>query len=149
LSEKNFLFVNAKAESDELADLNLRTSLGAGYGRQFIDTDISALAGQIGLSYVDEDHDVSADRAFPSLSLGLKYDRKFFDDKLVYFQNVNVDSSLQDARDVLVRNRLGFRVPISDGINLSAQLNVDYDNQPAPGTKKTDTALIFSVGYGF
>lgn len=45
LNEKDYLFANAKLESDELADLDLRTSLGAGYGRQFIDTDISQLSG--------------------------------------------------------------------------------------------------------
>jgi len=149
LSEKNFLFLNAKAEHDDFADLNLRTSVGAGYGRQFIDNDVSTLSGQVGLNYVNEDRYLASDRAFPGLSLGMKYDRNFFDKKLVYFQNMNVDTNLNDARDTLVRARLGLRVPVAKGVNVSTQLNVDYYNLPAPGTGKTDTALVFSVGYGF
>ncbi|WP_414674891.1 DUF481 domain-containing protein [Limnobacter sp.] len=40
-------------------------------------------------------------------------------------------------------------MPVADHVNVSTQLNVDYDNEPVPGNKKTDSALIFSVGYGF
>ena len=39
LSQKNYVFVNARARSDVLADLNLRTTLGTGYGRQIIENE--------------------------------------------------------------------------------------------------------------
>jgi putative salt-induced outer membrane protein YdiY len=149
LDPKNYMFVNAKAERDELADLNLRSGLGGGYGRQFVDTDLRKLSGEIGLSYVREDYENASDRSFPTLGLGFKYEQKFFKQKLVYFNNLNVDTNLQDTSDVLLRNRMGIRIPIANGINLSTQFNIDYDNQPAADTKKTDTALIFSLGYAF
>jgi putative salt-induced outer membrane protein YdiY len=149
LDPKNYLFVNAKAERDELADLNLRTALGGGYGHQFIDTDITKLSGEAGLSYVKEDYDVSADKSFPTLGLGFKYEQKFFNQKMVYFNNFNLDASLEESKDVLLHNRMGIRIPLTSGINLSTQFNIDYDNEPALGKKKTDTALIFSVGYAF
>lgn len=149
LNEKDYLFVNTSAESDELADLNLRTSLGAGYGRQFWETERSKLSGEIGLSYVNEDYKIAPDEAFPTLNLGSKYDRKFWDDKLVFFNNSNLLISLEDTNDTLFKNRLGIRLPVTKNLNLSTQFNVDYDNMPPPGIKKTDTALIFSVGYGF
>ena len=149
LNEKNYLFINGKAEKDRFADLNLRASLGTGYGRQFIDSDTTKLSAQVGLTYVNEDYGISADQSFPTLSLGLKYDESFFDNKLIYFQTLNIDSSLEDTRDALLHTSLGLRVPIAKGVNVSTQLNVDYDNRPAEGKRKQDTALIFSVGYGF
>ncbi|HWU98605.1 MAG TPA: DUF481 domain-containing protein [Oxalicibacterium sp.] len=149
LDPKNYLFVNAKAERDELAGLNLRSGVGAGYGRQFIDTDVTRLSGESSLNYIREDYDISPDDSFPTLGLGFKYEQKFFDQKLVYFNNFNLDKNLQDRSDVLIRNRMGIRVPIASGINLSTQFNLDYDNEPEVGKKKTDTALIFSVGYAF
>lgn len=149
LDQKNYVFARARAESDEMADLNLRTSLGGGYGRQFLENDITKFSGEIGLNYVNEDYDVSPDRSFPTLSVGYKYDRKFFDKKLVFFNNVTLDANLDDTEDLLARGRIGFRVPLTHNLNVSTQLNVDYDNQPADGAKKTDTALVFSVGYGF
>lgn len=149
LTEKDYMFVLLKGESDDLADLNLRSTVGAGYGRQFYETDITNLSTEIGLSYVNEDYKIAPDESFPSLTLGLNYDRKFFDKAMVLFNNTSVDISLEDSKDTLLKNKLGVRFPLAKGLNISTQLNLDYDNQPAVGTKKTDTSLIFSVGYGF
>ncbi|WP_293775661.1 YdiY family protein [uncultured Oxalicibacterium sp.] len=149
LNAKDYVFVSAKAENDKMADLELRTSLGTGYGRQFIETPQTKLSGELGLNYVKERYYVAPDESFPTLSLGVKYDRKFWDDKLVFFEYLSIDASLEDASDTLVRNRVGFRVPISKGLNLSTQFNLDYDNQPVPGKKKSDRAFIVSIGYGF
>jgi putative salt-induced outer membrane protein YdiY len=149
LDRKNYVYARARAESDEMADLNLRTSLGGGYGRQFLENDITKLSGEVGLNYVHEDYDVSPDQSFPTLSVGYKYDRKFLDKKLVFFNSVTLDANLDDTEDLLAHGRIGFRVPLAKNLNVSTQLNVDYDNQPADGAKKTDTALVFSLGYGF
>lgn len=149
LDKKNYVYARARAENDEMADLNLRTSLGGGYGRQFLEDDITKFSGEVGLNYVNEDYEVSPDRSFPTLSVGYKYDRKFFDKKLVFFNSVTLDANLEDTEDLLARGRIGFRVPLAKNLNVSTALNVDYDNQPADGAKNTDTALVFSVGYGF
>jgi putative salt-induced outer membrane protein YdiY len=149
LDPKNYLFLNAKGERDELADLSLRTSAGGGYGRQFIDTDFTKLSAELGLSYVNEDYTDSPDRSFPSLGLGFKYEQKFFNQKLVFFNNLDLDQSLEDSSDLLLHNRMGLRVPIAHGLNLSTQFNIDYDGEPAAGKKATDSALIVSVGYAF
>jgi len=149
LSEKDYLFVNAKGEQDKLADLNLRTSLGAGYGYQFFETDRAKLSTEYGLAYINEDYIVAADESFPSLSLGLDYERKFWNKRLVFFNNNDLSVSLEDTADSLFKTKVGLRVPIVENVNVATQVNVDYDNMPPPGVKKTDTSLIFSVGYGF
>lgn len=149
LDPKNYLFVNAKAERDELADLNLRSGAGLGYGRQLVDTDVTKLSSEVSVNYIKEDYNVSEDRSFPTLGFGFKYEQKFWDKKLVYFNNFNADANLSDTSDLLLRNRMGIRIPIAAGLNLSTQFNIDYDNEPAIDKKKMDTALIFSVGYAF
>lgn len=149
LSPSDYVFFSAKAERDELADLNLRATLGAGYGRLFINSPAIRLAGQTGLSYVHENYRSSPDPSFPGLTLGLKYDHKFLGGRLAYFQHHDLDISLRNARDALLRTRLGLRVPVAHGISVSTQLNLDYNNRPAPGNEKLDTSLIFSVGYAF
>lgn len=149
LDPKNYLFVNAKAERDELADLNLRSGAGVGYGRQIIDSEETKLSSEVSVNYVKEDYTLSQDRSFPTLGFGFKYEQKFLNNKLVYFNNFNADSNLSDTSDVLLRNRMGIRIPITAGLNLSTQFNIDYDNEPAIDKKKMDTALIFNVGYAF
>ncbi|MBU0782658.1 MAG: DUF481 domain-containing protein [Gammaproteobacteria bacterium] len=149
LSEKDYLFVNAKGEQDKLADLNLRTSLGAGYGYQFFETERAKLSTEYGLAYINEDYIVAPDESFPSLSLGLDYERKFWNKRLVFFNNNDLSVSLEDTADALFKTKVGLRAPIVENVNVATQVNVDYDNMPPPGVEKTDTSLIFSVGYGF
>lgn len=149
LSEKDYLFVSAKAEQDKLADLNLRTSLGAGYGYQFIETERAKLSMEYGLAYINEDYVVAPDESYPSLSLGLDYERKFWNKRLVFFNNNDLSVSLENTADALFKTKVGLRVPIVENVNVATQLNVDYDNMPPPGVKNADSSLIFSVGYGF
>lgn len=149
LSEKDYLFVSAKGEQDKLADLNLRSTLGAGYGYQFIETDRVKLSMEYGLAYINEDYVVAPDESYPSLSLGLDYERKFWNKRLVFFNNNDLSVSLENTADALFKTKVGLRVPIVENVNVATQLNVDYDNMPPPGVKNADTSLIFSVGYGF
>ena len=149
LSEKDYLFVSAKAEQDKLADLNLRTTMGAGYGYQFIETERAKLSMEYGLAYINEDYIVAPDESYPSLSLGLDYERKFWNKRLVFFNNNDLSVSLENTDDSLFKTKIGLRVPIVENVNIATQLNVDYDNMPPPGVKNTDSSLIFSVGYGF
>lgn len=149
LSEKNYIFINAKAEQDKLADLNLRTSLGGGYGYQFFETDTAKMSTEYGLAYINEDYVIAPDEAFPSFNFGLDYERKLWNKRLVFFNNNDVSVSLEDSADALFKTKIGFRVPIVESVNVATQINVDYDNMPPPGVEKTDSSLIFSVGYGF
>lgn len=146
---KDYLFVKGVAEQDGLADLRLRTSLGAGYGRQFIESKKRNLALEAGLSAIQENYTLSSDQAYPSLGLVMKYDQRVFNSAVKFFNVSNVNINLSQTNDHLLRNRMGFRVPIAKNLNFSTQLLVDYDNTPVLGQKKTDSSLSFSVGYGF
>ena len=149
LSQKNYVFVNARAQSDALADLDLRTSLGTGYGRQIIENEQTKLSTEVGLSYVSEKYKIAPDRSYPALSLALNYEHKFFDNSLVFFNNTHMTGGYHESASTLVTNKLGIRVPIANGLNLTTQFNVAYDSTPPMGIKPTDTSLIFGVGYVF
>lgn len=149
LSEKEYLFINAKGERDQLADLELRSSVGAGYGFQFFETDRAKMSTEYGLAYIKEEYKLAPDEAFPSLSLGLKYERKFWKKRLVFFNNNDLLLSLEDASDSSAKMKWGIRVPIIKNVNIATQFNVDYDNMPPPGVKHTDTSVVFNIGLGF
>lgn len=149
LAEKTYLYVSGLFEHDAQADLNLRTSLGFGGGRQFFEGPRRNLSLEGGLSFVSEDYEIAPDNSFPSLRVALKYDQLFWEDRLKFFHASDVLMSTEDANDWLLKTRTGVRVPVAKSLNLSTQVNVDYDNLPAAGKDELDTALIFSVGYGF
>ena len=149
LSKKNYVFVNARAQSDVLADLNMRTSLGTGYGRQIIENPATKLSAEVGLSYVSENYEIAPDRTYPALSLALNYEHKFFNNTLVFFNNTHLTGSRHESASTLATNKVGFRIPIANGLNLSTQFNLAYDSSPPTGIKPTDSSLIFGVGYIF
>jgi putative salt-induced outer membrane protein YdiY len=149
LSPQNYVFVNARARSDVLADLNLRTTLGSGYGRQIMENEQTKLSAEVGVSYIREDYEIAPERSYPALSLGLNYEQKFFDNALVFFNNTHLTSGYHESASTLVTNKLGIRVPIANGLNLTTQFNMAYDSSPPHGIKPTDSSLIFGVGYVF
>jgi len=149
LSPQNYVFVNARARSDVLADLNLRNTLGSGYGRQIMENEQTKLSAEVGVSYIREDYEIAPERRYPALSLALNYEHKFFDNSLVFFNNTHMTGGYHESASTLVTNKLGIRVPIANGLNLTTQFNVAYDSSPPTGIKPTDSSLIFGVGYVF
>jgi len=149
LSQKNYVFVNARLQSDVLADLAMRSSLGTGYGRQIIENEKTKMSAEVGLSYVSEKYEVAPDRTYPALSLAMNYEHKFLNNALVFFSNTHLTGSTSESASTLATNKVGFRIPIANGLNLSTQFNLAFDSSPPTGIKPTDSSLIFGVGYVF
>jgi hypothetical protein len=42
-----------------------------------------------------------------------------------------------------------MRVPLIERLNATAQLNLDWERQPAPGRRSTDSTLLLGVDYAF
>jgi hypothetical protein len=57
--------------------------------------------------------------------------------------------SLENTSKTSLMSQTGFRFKIYQGMNSTAQVNFDWDNDPAPGVENTDTAYIFTLGYQF
>jgi hypothetical protein len=48
-----------------------------------------------------------------------------------------------------LRTEQGLRFNVLKDFYTTLQVNVTYDNLPSPGFKKTDTAILFGLGYDF
>ena len=54
---------------------------------------------------------------------------------------------LSSDNAVLVFAKTGLRVPLIGAFDLTAQVDFDYDSEPAPGVDSTDIKYILSLGY--
>ncbi|KVW99617.1 DUF481 domain-containing protein [Thiobacillus denitrificans] len=147
LKGKTYLYANTRFDHDGQADLDLRSTLGVGIGRQFVDRGDLKFALEGGASLVSEDYGSAPDERFPSARFGLKYEQAFWQGRLKLFHNSDVLLSLESLADYLYQSRTGVRVPMGNGLSLGTQVNVDYDAVPAAGKDTTDTALIFKLDY--
>jgi len=147
LNEKTYWYANTRLDHDGQADLDLRSTLGVGVGRQFVDRDDLKFALEGGASLVNEDYGSAPDERFPSARFGLRYEQAFWQKRLKLFHNSDVLLSLESLADYLYQSRTGVQVPMGNGLSLGAQVNVDYDAVPAAGKDTTDAALIFKLDF--
>ncbi|MFP5403152.1 MAG: YdiY family protein [Gammaproteobacteria bacterium] len=147
LAERTYVYANTRFDHDGQADLDLRSTLGVGVGRQFVERDDLKFSLEGGLSLVHEDYGVAPDERFPGARAALRYEQGFWNNRLRAFHSSDLLLSLETIEDYLLQTRSGFRVPMGNGLSLGAQVNLDYDAVPATGKDSTDTALLFKLDY--
>jgi putative salt-induced outer membrane protein YdiY len=142
-----YLYLAGGADHDALADLRLRTTIGPGAGYQIVDTQRTQLSFEAGPSYVHEDFETAPDEDFVAGRWQTKFSMWMFDRFARLFHDHEGIVNGEDADKILIRSKSGVRIPVRDFLNVTFQTNWDYDNQPAPGKKKSDWRYILSVGY--
>lgn len=144
-----YSYVRTSFEHDEFADVDLRTTLGAGLGLQVLEGEPTSLSVQGGLDYVRIDRSIAADEDYPALGWEVKFEHKMWDGRLALFHGHDGFLGLEDAEQVLLRTRTGLRLPLAQGFNATAQLNLDWDREPAPGRRSTDRTWLLTLGYAW
>ena len=150
LTEKLYAYVNAMAEGDEFADLDLRTSLSPGLGYEFYDTDRFHLSVETGPAWVMEkyssergDENYVAARWAAHLAWWIWTERiQFYHDQ---FGLAGVDGD----GDLIVQTSTGLKLPVVKGFFTAFQYDLDWNNRPAEGKQQTDQRYMVRVGYDF
>jgi putative salt-induced outer membrane protein YdiY len=147
IDPRRYLYTRGSLESDVFRDINLRTTLGAGYGRQWIDTSATQFSTQAGLDYLNVDRSAGVVDSYPSVGWGAKYTQWLLERRLQLFHDQTGFWGFDDGNRVTVRTRQGLRMPVWRGFTLNVQLNVDWESRPAEGRRAADRVWVFGVGY--
>jgi putative salt-induced outer membrane protein YdiY len=145
--EKWYAYTNGTVTHDHFKDIHLRTVLGAGAGYQIFETPIRNLSLEAGLSYVNEDFNVAEDQGFAAGRWAVDFDHFFFNKGVQFFHSHEGVVSLENSKDLFIRSQTGFRFPLFKGLNTTAQLNWDYENNPSPGRERSDETYLLTLGY--
>ncbi len=146
-TKKWYAYANATGEQDEFKDLDLRVTLGVGVGYQFIETDRTNLSVEGGLSYVDENYFLGEDDSFMAGRWALRFDHFLLPKSLQYFLYHTGLQSVEDSDDLILFTQTGFRIPFYKNLNITAQVNWEYDKSPSPGKKESDYTYLLTFGY--
>jgi putative salt-induced outer membrane protein YdiY len=149
LTKKWYLYANTTLENDRFRDIDLRTTTGVGSGYQIFEQDDLNLFIEGGVNYINVNYGVAEDESYASGRWALRYDQKPFKTNVQIFHQHEVLVGLEDFANTLIFSKTGLRVPVTEDINASTQINLDYNNQPAEGRKKLDKTLLFSLGYSW
>ena len=147
LSKKWYALANTSFENNRFADITLRTTIGAGLGYQWLDTARTKLALEGGLTYVHTDFETQPTVENPAARLVTRFDYWLWQDHVQFFNYNQMYVGLTDLEDSFLRSQTGFRFPLIDRFSAVAQLNLDWNGNPPPGTVELDRTFILSLGY--
>ncbi|MCW5622226.1 MAG: DUF481 domain-containing protein, partial [Burkholderiales bacterium] len=147
LDDKWYAYGNTSFEYDPFRDLRLRATLGAGSGYQVLDTDRTMLSVEGGLEFVSSQFYEQPDEDFPAARVALRADHWLWKEVVQLFLRTEGYANLETLRRSFVRTQTGLRFPLRNNFLAQAQLNVDWQGDPAPGTDAVDRSVVLSVGY--
>ena len=147
--EKTYAYGQTSGEYNAAAALDLRFILGGGLGYQFQETAKWKLAGEGGLSYIDENY-VGGDSDEEYVAARLAYNWEYKpDDKWVIAQTGELFPSLEDKDDVYAKVDTKARVTLTEKMFAQAEWIYSWDNTPATGAERVDNLYLFSLGWSF
>lgn len=147
--KQQFLFVHGQLQRDRFRDIDLRTVVGGGYGYQFYDTETTRFSLKGGLDMVDLDRYQASSERFSALGWHVDFQHKLANSDIELFHVQDGYRGLSQEASVLIQTRSGFRFPLSSGFYAMTQLNLDWESDPAPGRRQTDTKLLIGLGYAY
>ncbi len=146
---KWYALVNSSFEYDRFKDLNLRSSLGPGLGYRFWKGEERNLDLEGGLNIVHENWSDKGNQTYVAARWGMDMDQYVFRRAVQFFHHNDGLVGLQNLEDITVHTRTGLRFPLGDRLHATTQVNVDWDFDPPPDTKRTDFTYLLTGGYNW
>jgi len=151
LSRNSFLEATSDFLHSSQQDLNLRTTLGGGYGRYLKRNTNSNLSWLGGLVYANESFDTTAGQ--PSghnieAILGVQYD-------FIRFNFGELDSQIQafpgltDAGRIRLKTNNSLTIKLRNNFHLAFTFWDNFDSEPPPTAKKNELGVSSGVGWSF
>ena len=149
LDQRWYSLATTSALGDTLADIELRYTVGAGFGHQVLDSPERTLLVELGLSYVNESYRSD----IPGIDyIGMRVAYKLvhhFSDKTRLLHGIEAYPSLQTNNDFYLQAATELQTNMTESMIGSLSWVIDYDNTPAPGLDRTDSRIVLAVGWAF
>ncbi|HZM33471.1 MAG TPA: DUF481 domain-containing protein [Burkholderiales bacterium] len=144
---RQFGYARGSVERDEAKDLEQRSALGVGYGVDLFDSPAAALSVRGGPEYVVVERFAGPHEEYPAAGWGIKGRWRPAGGRLELFHEQDGFWNLEDTDVVTLRSKTGVRVPVIARLNATAQINIDWESEPAPGRASTDHTLLLGLDY--
>ena len=127
-----------------------KIGIGMGMGNELYNDGKQSFALKLGISYNIEDYaNAQETEKFGALNEYLEYNNKLNAISSLYLKGGAMQNFEDMGGDYEIIGVLGVGFAVANNVNLSLEGEVDYDNLPAIGFKKTDTKSIVRLGYNF
>lgn len=144
---KWFYYSRAAFKQDEIASLNLRSNLGAGFGYQIFESEDQTLDINFGPSWLYHDYATDENTSAPAANWSLNYDQSVWASAFAIFHNHQLIVPLDQAGAFIIESETGLRIPLYAGLIATGEVDFDWSNQPPLGTTEEDITYTLKLGY--
>jgi putative salt-induced outer membrane protein YdiY len=148
-TKTDFLYVQGGLDNDRFRDIKLRSVAGTGYGYQVYESETTRLSLKGGPDFVSIERYVAPQEQFLALGWHVDFNHKAqrFPVELFFVQDGY--RGFDSDGDISIKTRTGLRIPLREGFVATAQYNMDWENNPAPGRRNSDRLLLIGIGYQY
>jgi putative salt-induced outer membrane protein len=147
-SGPSYVYGNASADADHKANLDLRWTVGAGYGRQFREEEALKVSAELGLSWFNEAFGAAAANEYATVRVAYNIDW-VPQEKWTLSQGAELFPSIEASDDVYTKLDSRVRYDVNGSIYAQLQWVWDWDNTPATGLERSDQRVFVTVGWTF
>ena len=147
-NERIYAYARVEGLHDGVADLQYRITVGPGAGYYLIKQTNTALAVELGSSFVCERLG-NVDDSYATLRLAERFEHKFTGYNARLWENAEILPQVNKLDNYIVNAEIGIESSISKSVSLKTFLVENYNNQPAAGRDKNDIKLVSGISYKF
>ena len=147
LDEDRYWGVNASAERDQFADIELRTYAGPYLGKKFDHGPRYVLEAELGLSYVAEQFTSSPNQEYPGAIWSLDATSDYFGRDLRAYVRQSGIWDLRDTSDVVINSTAGMSFPLIASIEGAAEITWEFDSGAVLDVEELNQIYRFRIGY--
>jgi putative salt-induced outer membrane protein YdiY len=138
-----------RLEYDKFADLDLRTLVGPHIGRQFFETRLLDLKGEIGPVYVDEQFDEAEDNDYFGALLEFEAESDILGFGTTIYMLHDTTLNFDSIDEPLSNTTIGLRMPLIFGFETAFQARIEYNGSAPDDVDTTDETYSFRIGYAW
>jgi hypothetical protein len=145
-------------EGDEFSDLDLRTRVGPYIGRQFFESKLVSLSGEVGLVWVDEQLDpdppvddegnvLPDENDYPGSVWALDITSDYFGGSSNFFIKHDGTVNFDDSEALLLNTTIGVSFDLYKGLQAGVEARFEYDGGVADDVDEMDETYNMFLGY--
>ncbi len=143
-----FLAAQLSGESDPIIELDHRTIVSLGVGRDIWYTPRLALSVQLGVgAQTEEIGGFSEDSSVATLTL--RYLQGFLNNDFELIHDHTINKNIGGRTNTSYRTSTGIRYEITDLLYVTFTFDYDYETDPAPDVGSEDGTLLIGIGAEF
>lgn len=148
VTDRFYWLAQTSGEGDKEADLDLRTTLGAGVGYQFYDQENWKLSSELGLTRFNEDLVGAGAEDHVALRVAAKWEW-IPGETWTLSQSAEIFPSVEDGDDVYSKLDTRLKAAVTGSLFAQLQWVWDWDNTPAVGAERSDHLYLLTIGWSF